>query len=369
MESIGEKLRQTREARGYTIEQIARDTHIAKRFLEALENEEFSVFPGDPYLIGFMRTYSEYLGLDAEETVLLYKNLKLQEQPAPIDELISKRPARTLSRIPILVGAGVIVVAVAVYFIITSGILARDRPQVVEETPGPDAQSTFELTGEWVEQRFSEGDRLSIPVAGELYTIDLVAVTDTLLLETSLGRVSVPVDKEVEIDLSGDDTTDVRLTLRSTDLLDSPPTVVMRVNRGAPDNLAGETPGATGETATPPATGSTSEDARLDEVIVIADFAQREEFFVEVRFEGYTLFRYEVDSEPRVEQYFQQGQTLRTSVVDQFRLWASNSGAARLRVAGQDVTLGSSGQVSAALVTWAEIPDSTDVRLELIPVY
>ena len=51
MESIGEKLRQTRESKGYTIEQIARDTHIAKRFLEALEDEDFSVFPGDLYLV------------------------------------------------------------------------------------------------------------------------------------------------------------------------------------------------------------------------------------------------------------------------------------------------------------------------------
>ena len=75
MEAIGDKLRQTRESKGYTIEQIARDTHIAKRFLEALEDENFDVFPGDPYLLGFMRTYSEYLGLEPEEVVTLYKNL------------------------------------------------------------------------------------------------------------------------------------------------------------------------------------------------------------------------------------------------------------------------------------------------------
>ncbi|MFO7781088.1 MAG: helix-turn-helix domain-containing protein, partial [Spirochaetia bacterium] len=88
MESIGEKLRTTRSQKGYSLEQVARDTHIAKRFIEALESEDFDVFPGEPYLLGFLRTYSEFLGLDSQEMVTLYKNLKIQEQPAPIDELI-----------------------------------------------------------------------------------------------------------------------------------------------------------------------------------------------------------------------------------------------------------------------------------------
>lgn len=46
MESIGEKLRLARERNNLTIDQIARDTHVAKRFLKALEDEDFSVFPG-----------------------------------------------------------------------------------------------------------------------------------------------------------------------------------------------------------------------------------------------------------------------------------------------------------------------------------
>ena len=95
MESIGDKLRVEREQKGLSIEQIARDTNIAKRYLEALEIEDFSVFPGDPYLIGFLRNYAEYLGIDPEEMVLLYKNFTIQSQPVPMDELLErKRPVR-----------------------------------------------------------------------------------------------------------------------------------------------------------------------------------------------------------------------------------------------------------------------------------
>lgn len=378
MESIGEKLRQTRESRGYTIEQIARDTHIARRFLEALESEDFSAFPGEPYLLGFMRTYSEYLGLDAEEIVALYRNLQIQEQPAPIDELISKGPSKPIGRLIALIVVVVAALGVGAYFLFSSGVLSRE-PRAAE-APEPDQPdgTLFELTGEWVEQRFGEGDRIVVPLGDNRYNLDLVAVADGLTVRTESGDTELAVDEEAALDLNGDGRPDVRMIVRSVDTLDSPPTVVMRVNRGAVDSSvasAGSDVASPDAATEPPATtdtaavGSTNEPSRVEQSVAIAEFGEREEFFVEVRFEGYTLFRYEVDSEPRVEQYFQEGQTLRTSVRDQFRLWVSNAGAARLRVAGQDLTLGSDGEVTAALVTWADIPQSSNVRLELIPVY
>ncbi|MFW5843595.1 MAG: helix-turn-helix domain-containing protein, partial [Spirochaetota bacterium] len=87
MESIGEKLKTARKEKGYSLDQVSRETHIAKRFVEALEEEDFDAFPGEPYLIGFLKTYSIFLDLDPQEMVNLYKSFKLQEQPAPIDEL------------------------------------------------------------------------------------------------------------------------------------------------------------------------------------------------------------------------------------------------------------------------------------------
>ena len=73
MESIGEKLKTSREAKALSIDQIARDTNIAKRYILALEHEDFEIFPGEPYLLGFLRNYSDYLGLDANEMIALYR--------------------------------------------------------------------------------------------------------------------------------------------------------------------------------------------------------------------------------------------------------------------------------------------------------
>ncbi len=92
MESIGEKLRLARERNNLTIDQVARETHVAKRFLKALEDEDFAAFPGETYAMGFLRNYAEYLGLNADELVGIYRNIKIQEQPLPMNELLESQP-------------------------------------------------------------------------------------------------------------------------------------------------------------------------------------------------------------------------------------------------------------------------------------
>ncbi|MEX0782242.1 MAG: helix-turn-helix transcriptional regulator [Dehalococcoidia bacterium] len=57
-------LRSARIQRGLTIEQVAQDTRISARFLEALENEAFQELPAPVYVRGFLRSYANYLRLD-----------------------------------------------------------------------------------------------------------------------------------------------------------------------------------------------------------------------------------------------------------------------------------------------------------------
>ncbi|MFP4113462.1 MAG: helix-turn-helix domain-containing protein [Spirochaetota bacterium] len=377
MESIGARFSQTREAKGYTIEQVARDTHIAKRFLEALEAEDFASFPGEPYLLGFMRTYSNYLGLDPEETVTLYHNLTLQEQPPPIDELIFKRPSVPLGRI-LVIALAVLAVGVGGYFAIAGGLFSGGEettaqaagPEPEPSDPPPPEGDLFEMMDEIVEQRFSEGDRIVLPIADERYPIDLSRVGDGITLSYGDRTSDVPVGTETLLDVNDDAQSDLRVIVRSVDTLDSPPTVVMRLDRGAAAARAGVVvPDSPGEAVEAPAIGATLEPSREEGARLIAAFDERDEFAVEVRFEGYALFRYEADDEPRVERFFQTGDTVRTSVRDQFKLWVSNAASARLRVAGQDVALGDPGEVTAGLIAWVPDPATDRVLLELLPVY
>lgn len=69
MTELGATLRDAREARGLSLDQVERDTRIGRRYLTALEAGDFSVFPAEVYARGFLRSYSSYLGLNPVEMV------------------------------------------------------------------------------------------------------------------------------------------------------------------------------------------------------------------------------------------------------------------------------------------------------------
>lgn len=72
MDSIGQYLKTNREAKGASLEEIAKATHINKRFLLAIEQEDFKKLPGEIFVKGFIKTYSQYIGLDPTEVLETY---------------------------------------------------------------------------------------------------------------------------------------------------------------------------------------------------------------------------------------------------------------------------------------------------------
>lgn len=84
---LGEKLKKERESKGYSIREVSEQIHITPKYIEALEQEEYSIFPSETYVVGFLRTYSEFLGFDPEEIIREYKGLKVQTSDTPIEKL------------------------------------------------------------------------------------------------------------------------------------------------------------------------------------------------------------------------------------------------------------------------------------------
>jgi transcriptional regulator with XRE-family HTH domain len=64
---LGETLRRARTAKGSTIEDAERVTRIPRKYLEALELENFGILPAPVYARGFLRSYAGYLGLEPGE--------------------------------------------------------------------------------------------------------------------------------------------------------------------------------------------------------------------------------------------------------------------------------------------------------------
>lgn len=64
---IGRLLQQTRIERGYSLDDIQEETKIQKKFLEAIENEQFELLPGKLYAKLFVKQYAKLLKLDIDE--------------------------------------------------------------------------------------------------------------------------------------------------------------------------------------------------------------------------------------------------------------------------------------------------------------
>jgi cytoskeleton protein RodZ len=67
--SIGDQLRQAREAQAISLDMAAQATHIRLRYLEALEANQFDVLSSSTQVRGFLRAYGDYLKLNSNELI------------------------------------------------------------------------------------------------------------------------------------------------------------------------------------------------------------------------------------------------------------------------------------------------------------
>jgi cytoskeletal protein RodZ len=74
MAKIGSILQETRLRKGLTLERIADDTNISVRFLAKIESDDFTGFPGEPYVVGFIHNYADYLGFRPDDMVARYRS-------------------------------------------------------------------------------------------------------------------------------------------------------------------------------------------------------------------------------------------------------------------------------------------------------
>lgn len=70
---IGEVLKQARARAGLDIRAVEEQTKIRVKYLRALEDEQWEALPNSAYAKGFLRTYSQLLGLDGEALADAYR--------------------------------------------------------------------------------------------------------------------------------------------------------------------------------------------------------------------------------------------------------------------------------------------------------
>lgn len=129
---IGNALKEARTRAGIDIRTVEERTKIRTRYLRALEAEEWSVLPGHAYVKGFLRTYANLLGLDADALVDEYRRTVegAQASPVPLGEgvLETRRRLREPGmprggprRWPIVAALVLVIVAILLVLGLTSG--------------------------------------------------------------------------------------------------------------------------------------------------------------------------------------------------------------------------------------------------------
>ncbi|MDQ6788540.1 MAG: helix-turn-helix domain-containing protein [Acidobacteriota bacterium] len=83
--TLGEKLRQAREARGISISEVAEQTRISGLYLQSIENDDYRTLPGGIFNKGFVKSYARYVGIDEQEALQDYTNL-IGTQNLPVEE-------------------------------------------------------------------------------------------------------------------------------------------------------------------------------------------------------------------------------------------------------------------------------------------
>ncbi len=126
-QTLGEKLRQAREARDITISEVAEQTRISPLYIESIENDDYRILPGGIFNKGFVKSFAKYVGVDEQEALQDYSQLISSQEGLQEEDTKTYRPEvltdDRVSSSSILT----ILVAVVILGLMTWGILAFVR--------------------------------------------------------------------------------------------------------------------------------------------------------------------------------------------------------------------------------------------------
>jgi cytoskeleton protein RodZ len=142
--TVGQRLKEAREAKGLSLEDIAASTRIPRRHLESLEASEWDKLPAPTYSVGFARNYAVALGLDRTE---IGDALKLemggyQRATRQVEVYETVDPARTIPKGLVFGVIAGLVVAVLLFTWVSAQSTTPDEPVAENAATAPDTGLT-----------------------------------------------------------------------------------------------------------------------------------------------------------------------------------------------------------------------------------
>lgn len=223
IQGFGEKLKNRREERGLSLDDVSLKLRIRRQFVEALEEERWDAFPGETYLKGFLRSYAEFLNLDPRELLECYLQRRPEEAATPDQlrrietELIESVPMPSSTKRSLLVLLLIILLAAALGYWLSRPISQAPMPQTpappVEQQPvlpSPSAPAVDEDVLPDQDELSEEGGAANVPsaAASAAFVAPVVQEGDTRSLavlreEGSSVRVQADRATHLEVVLDG----------------------------------------------------------------------------------------------------------------------------------------------------------------------
>jgi cytoskeleton protein RodZ len=365
MKSLGDTLMTAREERGISMDQAVHETNISRNYLEALENESFEEFPAEAYLVGFLRNYADFLGLDPDKIVGQYKNYKLSEEPTPIEELVGPPKGSTARKILPWAVLIVILAAGGLFGIprlaTMLGEMKEARAQRVEEAEAPIESREIHPAPPLWEGEVRPTDVLVLEGPGGDFRLD-VSFDGNLFEFTDDGETWSMLLGE-EIYLPGADGKPAwRMYLKDMGLPGN--AGILEIQQLA--EMTEDEDFVSDEVVVEPPSGQ-EERRREPQVILSAERPDR--YTLDIAFRDFCLFRYKVDNQDPLEAYYSNGENFRLDIGRTLTLWASNAGALYAKIGGEEVALGSRGEVVVGQIRWILDEESGEYDLSLVPLY
>jgi len=198
MKTAGQILKENRLKRQIGLDEVARETKIRKRYLADLEKDDYQSLPSLATIKGFIRNYAQFLGLEPEKVVAVFKRdyRRTQEQkivfPPKIDlnKQFKWNPKKTL-----IVVVALFIVAFLTYLAYQyQGLLGKPRLEIdspVDNQLVTEEQIVVEGRTDPDNSVTINGSLTQLSERGEfVYRLRLISGENKIVIETTnrLGR-------------------------------------------------------------------------------------------------------------------------------------------------------------------------------------
>jgi len=185
-------LTEARIAKKMTLEQVEQGTKIRLKFLQSIENDSFSILPSLSYAKGFVKNYSEFLGLDSNKMLAFFRR---QTEDTPKSTLLPKQPVASLnkswtqltpSRFIVLI-IGILLSSFLLYLGVQYSALQRP-PALIIESP----QNQMVLTEQRVDILGKTDSDATVMINGVNVTVrEDGNFFDQVALETGINKLTI----------------------------------------------------------------------------------------------------------------------------------------------------------------------------------